>query len=182
MNGNSELKLRFFKALVNAPLRIVDKILPEPLAVEYPQTKMLLNIYRQMVKAYRLDSAMGTFGAKPDGNFERFLRVSAKILARISEDDRYYRAWVGLAFILAHEQMSMFNEEVAEIKRLIRKQWLVDIDFLSDQAVILNRQEFLETALCDYLCNLARMETGFESRLPSQEEEEKTKLEVEKEN
>jgi hypothetical protein len=77
--------------------------------------------------------------------------------------------------------MSMFNEEVSEIKRLIRQQWLTDLDFLADETVIYNRQEFLETALCDYLVNLARMEPGIGTQLPSQEEE-KTKLEVEKEN
>jgi hypothetical protein len=91
--------------------------------------------------------------------------VSAKILAGISEDDRYYRAWLGLAFILAQEEMSEFNEEVAEIKRLIKVQWLDDIDFLRDAVIIRDRRAFLEIALCDYLGNLARMEFA-ECELP----------------
>jgi len=164
-----ELRLWFLKLLVNVPLRLLDGVLPkvpEVVEAKYPQIRMLLRVYAKMLKAYRLDCAQGTFGRKPDGNFERFLRVSARILARICEDDRYYRAWVGLGFILAREEMSEFNEEVAEIKRLIKLQWLMDLDFLPDQVIIHNRQEFLDTALCDYLCNLARMELS-EGSLPS---------------
>ena len=161
-----ELRLWFLKLLVNVPLRLLDWLLPEAGEAKFPQTRMLLRVYAKMLKAYRLDCAQGTFGSKVDGNFERFLRVSAKILARISEDDRYYRAWVGLGFILAKDEMSEFNEEVAEIKLLIKAQWLMDLDFLRDEAIIFNRQEFLETALCDYLANLARMELSSGS-LPS---------------
>jgi len=145
---------------------LLDWLLPETSEAKFPQTQMLLRVYAKMMKAYRLDCAQGTFGPRPDGNFELLLRVSAKILARISEDDRYYRAWVGLGFILARDEMSEFNEEVAEIKQLIKLQWLMDLDFLPDRVIIHNRQEFLETALCDYLCNLARMELSGGS-LPS---------------
>ena len=152
-----DLKLRFLKLLVNVPVRVLDKLLSFPEGSQYPQTKMLLRIYAKMAKAYKLDCVQGTFD-KPDGNFERLLRVSAKILAGISEDDRYYRAWVGLAFILAQEEMSEFNEEVAEIKRLIKVQWLTDLGVLSDQMIIHDRRAFLEIALCDYLANLARFE------------------------
>jgi hypothetical protein len=153
-----DLKLRFLKLLVNVPVRIVDKLLKMPECSQYPQTQMLLHAYAKMAKAYKLDCVNGTFGRAPDGNFERLLRVSVKLLAYVSENDRYYRAWLGLAFILAQEEMSEFNEEVAEIKRLIKVQWLDNIDFLSDQVIIHDRRAFLEIALCDYLGNLARME------------------------
>ena len=56
------------------------------------------------MKTYRLDCVQGVFGAKPDGNFERLLRVCSKILMDVSERDRYYRAWLGLAFVLAMEE------------------------------------------------------------------------------
>jgi len=160
-----DLKLRFLKLLVNVPMRVLDRVVPEVSVAHYPQTKMLLRAYAKMAKAYRLDCVNGAFGRAPDGNFERLLRVSAKILAGISEDDRYYRAWLGLAFILAQEEMSEFNEEVAEIKRLIKVQWLDDIDFLRDAVIIHDRRAFLEIALCDYLGNLARMEFA-ECELP----------------
>jgi len=155
-----EHRLLFLKLLVNVPLRLADRLLPEveESKVEFPQTKMLLRASDRMLKTYRLECSQGVFGGRPDGNFERLLRVSQKILARVSEDDRYYRAWVGLAFLLAQEEVDAFNEYVGEIKRLIKCQWLTDLDFLPDNAIISHRQEFLETVLCDYLCNLARME------------------------
>jgi hypothetical protein len=160
-----DLKLRFLKVLVNVPMRVLDKLIKMPDSANYPQTQMLLRAYAKMAKAYKLDCVNGTFGRAPDGNFERLLRVSVKVLACVSENDRYYRAWLGLAFILAQEEMSEFNEEVAEIKRLIKVQWLDDLGFLSDQVIIHDRRAFLEIALCDYLGNLARMELS-ECSLP----------------
>ena len=156
---NPELKLRLLKTAVNVPLRLADRLLPDvPADPRFPQTQMLLRAYAKMLKAYRLECVKGVFGSKPDGNFERLLRVSRKVLAGVSGEDRYYRAWLGLAFILAAEEMSEFNEPAAEIKRLIKAQWLTDLDFLPDKAIVQNHREFLETALCDSLVNLARME------------------------
>jgi hypothetical protein len=154
---NREVKLRLLKALVNVPVWLLDRLVAFPKTVKFPQTQMLLRAYAKMAQAYWLHCVQGTFG-NSDGNLERLLRLSVKILARISEDDRYYRAWVGLGFILAGEQMSKFNEEVAEIKRLIKVQWLMDLGFLRDQVIVHDRRVFLETVLCDYLANLARME------------------------
>jgi hypothetical protein len=75
-------------------------------------------IYRQMIKVYRLDCVQGVFGSKPDGNFERLLRVSSKILLNVSERDRYYRTWLGLAYVLAMEQY-LDQLEAAEPKDLV---------------------------------------------------------------
>jgi hypothetical protein len=100
---NREFKLWFLKLVVNLPIRLLDRFLCFPKPV-YPQSKMLLHTYEQMMKAYCLDWVQGVFGVKPDGNFERVLRVSSKILLNISERDRYYRAWLGLAYVLAMEE------------------------------------------------------------------------------
>ncbi len=109
------------------------------------------------MKVYRLDCAQGVFGVKPDGNFERLLRASSKILVNISEKDRYYRAWLGLAFVLAMEEY--FDQlETAEPKELvfeIKRQWLSDLSFLSDSVVKSDLEGFLEYALSNYLGNLA---------------------------
>jgi hypothetical protein len=154
---NRELKLHFLKQIVNVPFFILDKFLKFPEKPKYPQTKMLLNTYVQMMKAYRLDCMQGVFGVKPDGNFERLLRVSSKILVNISEKDRYYRAWLGLAYVLAMEQY--FDQlEAAEPKDLvfeIKRQWLSDLSFLSDKVVESDLEGFLEYALSNYLGNLA---------------------------
>ena len=128
-----------------------------PKESKYPQTKMLLRTYKQMMKVYRLDFMQGVFGVKPNGNFERMLRVSSKILVNISEKDRYYRAWLGLAYVLAMEEY--FDQlEAAEPKDLvfkIKRQWLSDLSFLSDSVVESDLEGFLEYTLCNYLGNLA---------------------------
>lgn len=111
-----------------------------------------------MEKTYRLDCVQGAFGSKPDGNFERLLRVSTKILAQISEDDRYYRAWVGLAMLLVENELSAMNKEPETLKRSIKKQCLMDLDFIPNAHVAEETSDFVEMALCDYLGNLSRME------------------------
>jgi hypothetical protein len=157
---NRELRLRFMKLLVNVPLRLLDRLLPDVTKAEYPQTQMLLRTYTKMMKTYRLDCVQGTFGSKPDGNFERVLRVSMKILGRVAEDDRYYRAWLGLTFLLAHEEVKCLDLSAEQLLELIHKQWLTDLRFMSESYVENCKDEFLEWALCDYLGNLARMKTG----------------------
>jgi hypothetical protein len=146
--------------LINVPVRLLDRLLPEPGVPYYPQTRMLRNVYRRMVQAYRLDCCQGTFGLKPDGNFERLLRVSWKLLARLSEDDRYYRAWLGLAFLLAQEELSAWKPTQEELMAWIRLQWLMDLSFLPESYVESNRPKFLEVALCDYLGNLAQLKVS----------------------
>jgi len=143
------------KQLVNVPLRLVDRLLPNVQSMEFPQTNMLLNMYSRMTHAYELECKQGTFGSRPDGNFERFLRVACKVLARVSEEDRYYRAWVGLTFLLAHEEVEHLTLSPKELKALCGEQWLFNVDFLSDRYVAANKEEFVEMALCDYLGNLA---------------------------
>jgi hypothetical protein len=138
-------------------MRLLDRFLCFPKPV-YPQSKMLLHTYEQMARVYRLDCIQGVFGAKPDGNFERMLRVSSKILLNISERDRYYRAWLGLVYVLAMEEY--FDRlAAAEPKNLvfeIKRQWLSDLSFLPEKAIKSDLEGFLEYALSNYLGNLAR--------------------------
>jgi hypothetical protein len=155
---NRELSLRFLKLLVNVPLRLLDRLLPDLADVEFPQTQMLLRTYAKMMKAYRLECVQGTFGPEPDGNFERVLRVSMKLLGRVAEDDRYYRAWLGLVFLLAQEEVESLNLSAEQLLELIRKQWLTDLRFVSPSHIEAHRGEFVAWALCDYLGNLARIE------------------------
>jgi hypothetical protein len=118
---------------------------------------MLLSTYSQMMKVYRLDCAQGVFGVKPDGNFERLLRVSSKILLNVSESDRYYRAWLGLAFVLAREEYlaELAKSEPADLIFEIKRQWLSDLSFLKEKQIKSDLEGFYEYALCNYLGNLA---------------------------
>jgi len=156
-----DLRLILLKRLVNVPLRFVDLLLPEADSGKFPQTRMLQQMYARMFKVYRLDCLQGTFGKQPDRNFERLLRVSRKVLSRISEDDPYYRKWVGLAMLLAADEWAGREKDPQRLKQLIKEQWFMDIDCLPDELIAENVDDFAEDALCDFLGNLARMEVGF---------------------
>ena len=154
---NREFKLWFLKLLVNVPMRVLDRFLIFPKKPKYPQTKMLLHTYGQLIKTYRLDCIQGVFGSKPDGNFECLLRTSTKLLCNLSESDRYYRAWLGLAYVLAKNEY--FNQlettEPTDLVFEIKRQWLSDLSFLPKEAIESDLEGFFEYALCNYLSNLA---------------------------
>ena len=157
---NRDLQLILLKRLVNVPLRFVDLLVPEPEDSKFPQTQMMEHVYDRSFKVYRLDCLQGTFGKQPDGNFERLLRVSRKVLVRLSEDDPYYRKWVGLAFLLAANEWENREKDPGQLKRLIKEQWHMNIDCLPDELVASYFDDFSEDALCDFLGNLARKEVG----------------------
>jgi hypothetical protein len=154
---NREFKLWFLKLLVNLPMRVFDRFLKFPNKAEFPQSRMLLNVYGKMMKTYQLDCIQGVFGAVPDRNFERLLRVSAKVLVGVSESDRYYRAWLGLAFALAREEYlaELAKSEPADLVFEIKRQWLSDLSFLKEKQIESDLEGFYEYAICNYLGNLA---------------------------
>jgi len=86
------------------------------------------------------------------------LSVSSKILLNVSERDRYYRAWLGIAYVLAMEEY-FDHLETVEPKDLIfeiKRQWLSGLSFLPDKVIESDLDGFLEYALCNYLGNLAK--------------------------
>jgi hypothetical protein len=151
---HSELRLRFLKYLINLPARLLDRLLKFPEAT-YPQTQMLLRVYSSLLKTYRVECLKGVFDV-PDGNFERLLRVSAKVLTGISESDRYYRAMLGLVILLASEEYAALNLSAAEVKALMKKQWLEDVDCLPDRVIEKNLSDFKEMVMCWSLSNHTR--------------------------
>jgi len=161
---NANLRLHFLKQLLNWPMRILDRFLRFPVKAEFPQSCMMLNVYGLMMKTYRLDCIQGVFGVKPDGNFERLLRVSAKLLTSLSESDRYYRAWLGLAFVLAREEYlaELARSDPAKLVFEIRRQWLSDLSFLKEKQIKSDLEGFYEYAICNYLGNLAHKQVTYE--------------------
>ena len=151
---NRGFKLWFLKLVVNVPVRILDRFLkfPKP---HYPQTVMIMNLQATLHKVYEIEVHQGVFGV-PDGNFERLFTVASRVLAIISEKDRYYRAWIGLLVWLANQQLELMDADPATLKRLIKEQWGDDIDFLSDALVQKYVADFREKALCSYLGNCAK--------------------------
>ena len=152
---NRDWELRAFKYLVNIPFRFLDRILrfPEP---KYTQTKMLQSTYRTMLATYRLEVKKGVFDV-PDGNFERFLTVSAKLLAQVAERDRYYRAWLGLSYLLAEEEIKKLDLSPEELAEQIKKQWMDDLAFLPKHHFVKCQREFSEIVLSSNLYNLSRL-------------------------
>jgi hypothetical protein len=106
LKTNSNLRLHLLKQMLNFPVLILDRFLPERTAT-FPQTVIMESMFKRMFQAYHLEVSQGVFKEigkfEGDGNFLRMLRVSRKLLLAIGEDDRYYREWVGLLIILASE-------------------------------------------------------------------------------
>ena len=148
---NREFKLWFLKLLANVPVRLLNRFLkwPKP---RYPQTVMIMNLQATLNKVYEIEVGQGVFG-RPDGNFERLFTVSAKLAANISEQDRYYRAWIGLLMFLTNRQLQLMKTDPKTLKRLIENQWEENIDFLPDKLVEKFVSDFREKALCNYLGN-----------------------------
>ena len=158
-----DLRLRFLKALLNVPVRLLDRFLPRRQPA-FPQTVIVDRMFEPMFQAYNLERAQGVFreksGALEDGNFLRLLRTSRKLLVAIGEDDRYFREWLGLLVILASEEYQHWLNEVspAEIKKWCRAQWYVSPDCLSDELIANRKGEFAPDALTYYLHLLSRFE------------------------
>ena len=147
---NRDWQLRMFKYLVNVPFRLLDRVLkfPEP---RYTQTRMLQHTYRVMLEVYKIDVKKGVFDV-PDGNFERFLSVSSKMIAQIAERDRYYRKWVGLTYLIAEAEMKRLQLTPEQIIKETWDQWREDLTFLPRDS--LRHQDFLEHLLAQDLYNL----------------------------
>jgi hypothetical protein len=109
-----------------------------------------------MLATYWLEVKKGVFDV-PDGNFERFLTVSAKLIAQVAERDRYYRAWLGLSFLLAEEELKRLNLSPEELVDQIKKQWMDDLSFLPKDHFANNQREFSEIVLSSNLYNLSCM-------------------------
>jgi hypothetical protein len=148
--------LHFTKQFTNWIFRLLDKLLKFKEST-YPQTKMLQNSFDRALGVYRLQVKDGIFDV-PDGNFERFLRVGYKLISSIAEEDRFYRAWLGLAYLIAERELSEFMLSPQEIKYWIKRQWLDDIDFLPDAVVWVDRVDFRNIVLSNSFSNLLDIE------------------------
>ncbi len=167
---NPEWKLRMLKLAINVPFRILNLFLKFPAQPKYQQTRMILSIYDRLTKTYNIEVSQGIFaqdvrrrrgpfrsdGGDADGNFEQLLTVSAKMLAQLSERDKYYRAWLGLLFILAEEEMNNIKLTDGELLQEISEQWKEDLNFLPEKLVHAFRRDFEEILLANYLGNVAR--------------------------
>jgi hypothetical protein len=79
------------------------------------------------------------------------------LIAQVAERDRYYRAWLGLSYILAEEEMKRLNLSPEELVFQIKNQWMDDLSFLPKDHFVNNQREFTEIVLSSNLYNLSRM-------------------------
>jgi hypothetical protein len=163
---HKELKEHLLKQVINLCMRVIDKIVPEPRA-RYPQTKMVKHVFQQLFNAYCLEVWGGRFDDVPhqtlkglqDKNFLHFLSATRKILLYVGENDRYYRAWIGLAFIAAKEEYgrALMRLTQEEFRSSHLEMWEWTPLPLCDSYFEGNKSEFLEMMLTGHLSNLLRL-------------------------
>lgn len=162
---HKELKEHLIKELINSCMRIIDKLVPEP-QVHYPQTRMAEHVFQQLFHIYGVEVFGGRFDDVPyqaleklkDRNFQHFLSATRKILLYIGENDRYYRAWIGLAFSLAAKEYDRALSELSRAKFLkeYEEQWELAFHCIPEEHFQLHKSEFLDMMLAAHLPNLLR--------------------------
>jgi len=160
-----ELKLHLFKKVVNLCARVIDRVLPEAQS-RYPQSRMLEHVFEQLFNVYLLEVYCGRFDDVPkqslaslkDRNFQHFLSVTRKMLLFISDNDRYYRAWIGLGFIAAKEEYERALQRITqeEFRSSHFETWEWTPLPVCDSYFEGSKSEFLEMMLTGHLSNLLR--------------------------
>jgi hypothetical protein len=165
------LKLHLVKRFVNLAVRVLNRAVPrvEP---TYPQTKALSEIYRNMYKAFSVSVYCGIFDDVPyqriktlrDRNFQHALELSEKLVMYLGEMDRYYRGWLGLAILLAADQVTTATSslEYAAALQSIRSQWEYPLDesFVPKEHFDAHKRAFLEMEYAPCLWDVAHFPFG----------------------
>ena len=160
-----QLRMHLTKKLVNSAVRVLNRLIPEEKAT-LPQTVMTDNVFKRLFQAYKIEAYCGRFDEIPykqlpslkDKNFMRFLTLSRKLLLYLGENDRYYRAWLGYAFILAAEEKQRFLEGLTykNCFELLTQQWELDVKgVVPPEHFQAHKDIFCYMVLADFLVNLA---------------------------
>lgn len=159
-------------------MAVIDKFVPEP-NVHYPQTRMAKHVFQHLFNAYCLEGWSGRFDDVPhqtlrgleDRNFLKFLSATRKILLYVGENDRYYRAWIGLAFVTVKEEYERFLKSLSrdEFTREYSRQWELDFKHIPESHFQLHKSEFLDMMLSAHLCNLLRIRIDLDRFCAKQE-------------
>jgi hypothetical protein len=158
-----ELALR--KRIFNLGVRILNILIPESSA-SYPQSIMIVNVSEKLNKAFKTEVYCGLFDGAPhqtltllkDRNFQRFLNLSRKLLVYFSENDRYYRSWLGLFMLLVSDEV---DAELAKLSfedflTLVKLQWETNMkgavprEYFNE-----HKKDLLNMVLANYLMNIS---------------------------
>jgi hypothetical protein len=159
------LKLRIFKTFINIAVRVVNVFTPRVQAT-WPQSKIASNVFEKLYKAYRIEVFCGRFDGVSyqtvarlkDKNFLRVLQATEKLLLYLGETDRYYRQWLGLAFLLTAKELQkqLTNLTYEELLTLVKAQWELDMTGAFPQEFFdAHKEEFQKILLANYLMNIA---------------------------
>jgi hypothetical protein len=159
------LKLHLFKTFLNAGIRILNLIVPkaEP---TWPQSQIVRNVFARMHRAYAVEAYCGRFDDIPyqspvalkDKHFLRVLELSEKLLYYLGEMDRYYRQWLGLALLLAEDELkrARLNMTYEGFLESVRAQWEFDMRGAFPREFFdAHRDVFMKILLANSLTNIA---------------------------
>jgi hypothetical protein len=155
-----DLKLILYKRGINLITLVASRILPKAEG-KYPQTKILLRVFDRLFKVFHVERfKTGTRGLE-DQNFRRLLDVSVRALAYISENDRYYRQWLGLLYLLIDDELESERKNLSrkEFVSLMREQWLLKGWSKLSEGMFQHQKEALfPLVLTDYLHTVSMMD------------------------
>jgi hypothetical protein len=160
----TSLSLFLTKRFLNVTVHILTTLVPEA-QFTYPQTRIVNNVFAKLKGAYRTEVYAGRFDDVPyqsleklrDRNLQRFLEFSRKLLVYLSENDRYYRQWLGLALILGKEEIRKLEQDLTyeEFVDLMKKQWEMNLrQAVSPDIFEAHKEDFVRQVLTDFLVNL----------------------------
>lgn len=150
------LKLILMKTAINAVTLVATRLLPQPRAT-YPQTRILDRVFQRLMHVFATERRAQRRGLE-DHNFQRLLDVASRALAFISEEDRYYRMWLGLLFLLVEEEVARARDTMTREDAL---RWIEAQFHLKGYTVISERMyqqlkpEIFPVVFTDFLHNLA---------------------------
>lgn len=156
-------KLNLAKKLINPAVHVLNMLIPEREPI-YPQTKILAKVYADLLSVYKIEAHCGRFDDIPygtletlrDQNFLRFLQLSRKVLTYLGDVDRYYRAWLGLFFLLVRDYVDALP--LTEAGKSVSQQW--DYPFsegIFQQYASVLEKDAREIVLANQLYNLVTL-------------------------
>jgi len=161
-------KLHWRKNFLNFAVRILNGLMPK-VKQTYPQTLMIQNVFDKLDKAYKAEVCAGRFDDVPfqivtnlkDRNFQRLLQLSRKLLVYFSEDDRYYRQWLGFAMLLVSDEVRRSRDSLSleGFERLVWEQWQFDMKgAVPEEYFNAHKEDFLNMVMANFLMNLVKPE------------------------
>ena len=164
------VNLHIRKKLLNLLVRVLNRLIPAR-APQYPQTRLLEDVYTRLLQAYKLEAFCGRFDDVPfqnlkmlkDKHFLNVLELSRKILFYLGDTDRYYRQWLGLFLLVSHDVIDGHAAALTpeEALKQINGQW----EYCLNQDVLEllfpeHRDLVQEMILCNHLHNLVTVNSN----------------------